>query len=138
VIAAFVLVDKVLKEKRHVAELEIAASAQFPGDVLGDVLRPFLGGVEGDDPDRAFVLPLKQVEDHGFQIGGLSVGFTPDATMAAEVIQNEVTFWSSPFGTIEGTQPDRRIRKLQRNRTGIQAGLWRFVPKRLWQSWSNA
>ena len=43
-------------------------------DVGRNVLRPLFGGVEGDDANRIFVLALKQIEDHGFQIGGFDVG----------------------------------------------------------------
>jgi hypothetical protein len=35
-------------------------------------------------------LPLKQVQDHGFQIGSLDVGFAPGAAVSAKVIDNEV------------------------------------------------
>jgi hypothetical protein len=37
------------------------------------ILRPFLGGIEGDDPDRVFVLAFEQVEDDSFQVGGFNV-----------------------------------------------------------------
>jgi hypothetical protein len=90
VIPAFILVDKILEKKRHVAHLQITAAAQLMRNVCRDILRPFLGSVERDDPNWAFVLPLKQVDDHRFQIGSLYVGFTPDPAMAAKVIQNEV------------------------------------------------
>ena len=73
-VAAFVAVDEVLEEERNVAHLQIAAPAQLMGDICGDVLRPALGGVEGDDADRVVVLAGQQVLDHGFQVGGLDVG----------------------------------------------------------------
>jgi hypothetical protein len=56
VITAFVSVDEFLEEKWHVAQLQITAPAQLMRNVCRDILRPFLSGVERDDPNRAFVL----------------------------------------------------------------------------------
>ena len=39
-------------------------------DVFGNVLRPALGGVEGDDADWIGVLAGEQVLNDRFQIGG--------------------------------------------------------------------
>ena len=38
------------------AHLQIAAAAQFAGDVLGNIFRLALGGIEGDDADRVTIL----------------------------------------------------------------------------------
>jgi hypothetical protein len=46
------LAHKILEEARHVAHLKIAALAQFVRHVSGYILRPFLGGIEGDDANR--------------------------------------------------------------------------------------
>jgi hypothetical protein len=43
---------------RYLVVLNVAA-AQFVRDVHGHVTRPALGGVEGDDPDRIFILPVE-------------------------------------------------------------------------------
>ena len=59
-------------------------------DVGRNVLRPLFGGVEGDDANRIFVLALKQIEDHGFQIGSFHIGFASGAAVLAKVIDNEV------------------------------------------------
>jgi len=66
VISAFVSVDKILKEERNVAQLHIAATAQFGGHVCRNVLRPLFYGIEGHDPDRVFVLALEQIEGSRF------------------------------------------------------------------------
>jgi hypothetical protein len=54
------------------------------GDIGRYVLRPLLGGVEGYDPDRAFVLAVKQISDHRFQIGGFDIGFPVGPSVAAK------------------------------------------------------
>jgi hypothetical protein len=50
VVPAFVAVNKVLKEKWNVAQLQIATHAYFFGNAGRHVLRPLFGGVETDDP----------------------------------------------------------------------------------------
>jgi hypothetical protein len=70
--------------------LQIAAAAQLLSDILGDVTRPALGGVEGGDPDRIGVLAAKQVNDYGFQIGGLDIRLPLGAPFAAKIIDHEV------------------------------------------------
>ena len=71
-IAAFVAIDEILQEERNVALLQIATPAQLLGDIAGNVLRPFFGGVEGDDADRAFILALEQVENDRLEFAALS------------------------------------------------------------------
>ena len=44
--------DKILDARRRVAQLQIAAPAQFVGDIGRDVARPSFRGVEADDADR--------------------------------------------------------------------------------------
>lgn len=73
---AFVHLDKVLDRRRHVAHLQVAAPAQLMGHVLGDILRPALGGVEGDHPDGAGILAGQKVGNDGLKVGCLGVGFT--------------------------------------------------------------
>ena len=87
---AFVSVDKVLQEKWYVAPLEIAATAQFVRHVGRYILRPFLGGVETDPPDRVVMLTIEQVSDHRFQIGGLDIGFPISAAFATEVVHRKI------------------------------------------------
>ena len=47
------------------------------GDVLGYVLRPAPGPIEGDDADRIVVLARKEILQNGFQVCGFVVGFAP-------------------------------------------------------------
>src|SRR5258705_6412078 len=89
-IPPFISVHKVLQEEGHVTYLQIAAPAQFVGDVCRNVLRPFFGDVEGDDADWVFVLALEQVEDHSFRTGRVDVGFAPGMAVPAEVVDDEV------------------------------------------------
>jgi hypothetical protein len=63
---AFVLVNEVLQEERNVAHLQIAALAQFSGDIDRNILRPALGGIEGNDASGVFAQPGEQVSDNCF------------------------------------------------------------------------
>ena len=87
------------------------------GDVDRNVLRPFLGGVEANDPDRIFVLALEQVEDHGFQIGRLRVDFAPGAAFLAEIIEDEVHSLIVAIWHDRGRPAGPTHFKLPRNRT---------------------
>ena len=49
VITAFVPICEILQVKRDVSRLQVAAAAQFVRYVLGNIFRPALGGIEGDD-----------------------------------------------------------------------------------------
>jgi hypothetical protein len=67
-----------------------------------DVLRPALGGIECDDPDRIVILAAKEINDHGFQIGGLDVRLPIGAPFAAKIVDNEIN------GLIGAIRHDRR------------------------------
>ena len=84
------MVHKVLQEERHVTHLQIAALAQFVCHISRYILRPFLGGVEGNHPQRAFVLAFEEVEDDGFEISGLDVSFAVDTAIATKLIDDKV------------------------------------------------
>jgi hypothetical protein len=85
-----VAIDKFLQIRGNVGQLQIAAMLDFAGDVFGDVLRPALCGVEGDDPDRVAVLASHQVGDDGLEVRGLSVGFPPNGAEPAEIVLHQV------------------------------------------------
>jgi hypothetical protein len=55
-VADLVALDKILNARRHVAHLKIATAAQLLGDLGRYVLRPALCSIEGNNPDRVFVL----------------------------------------------------------------------------------
>jgi hypothetical protein len=55
-ILPFVPFDEIRDRGWQLAQLQIAAAAQFAGDVFGNIFRPAFGGVEGDDADRVAVL----------------------------------------------------------------------------------
>ena len=60
-VESLVPLDEILNGGWYLARLEIAAPAQFASHVLGDVLRPLLVSVEGDDADRIVVLARKEI-----------------------------------------------------------------------------
>jgi hypothetical protein len=78
-IAVLVPFDKIRDRGGEFAHLQIAATAQFAGDIFGNVFRPALGGIEGDDADRVAVLAGQQVSNDGFEVGGFVIGFAPGA-----------------------------------------------------------
>ena len=75
--------DEIRDHSGDLSHLQIAATAQFAGDVLGNIFRPALGGIEGDDADRV-VLPGDQVLNYRFEVGGCVIGFPPGAAYSTE------------------------------------------------------
>ena len=71
--------DEILNGRWHISHLQIAAHPKLMSDVLGYVLRPALGRIEGDDPDGIIVLARKEILNDGFQVRGFVVGFAPGA-----------------------------------------------------------
>ena len=69
--------DEIRDHSGDLAHLQIAATAQFAGDVLGNIFRPALGGIEGDDADRVTILAGQQVLNYRFEVGGFVIGFAP-------------------------------------------------------------
>ena len=68
----------------------IGSNAGAAGDVIRNVFRPALGGVEGDDAERLLILPLQQIHDDGFEIGVSEISFGPDPAEPAEVVGYDV------------------------------------------------
>jgi hypothetical protein len=89
-IAIFVPFDKIRNRERKLAHLKIAASAQFAGDIFGDIFRPALGSIEGDDADRIAILPGQQTLNYRFEVGGFVIGFAPGAAQSTEIIRHQV------------------------------------------------
>jgi hypothetical protein len=110
-IDSIVSIDEVLQRCRHVAQLQIAAPAQLDRDVGGNIARPALDGIEGENAYRVFVLALEQVHDHDLEVGCLTVGFAPDPAKPAQVVHHQVDIMVIPTGIIEGVQLDRRTAK---------------------------
>ena len=69
--------DEIRDHSGDLSHLQIAATAQFAGDVLGNIFRPALGGIEGDDADRVTILAGQQVLNYRFEVGGFVIGFAP-------------------------------------------------------------
>jgi hypothetical protein len=97
--------------------------------VHGHILRPVLCGVKGDDAGRVDILAGEQVLDYGFQIGLAVVHLAPHAVgfvIIGYQIYGVIIFrWYNRWRPISlSAYP-----KLQRNRTGIQVQILRFVPK---------
>jgi hypothetical protein len=80
-------------------------------DVGRNVLRPFFGGVETDNPDRALVLPLEPVHDHRLEIGPLDVGFPgkPGRFDRSRRRRCDVDVLIIAVGNDRGVQPGLRI-----------------------------
>jgi len=53
---AYVPLDEILNGGWQISQLWIAAPTQFVSHVFGNVVRPSLFSVEGDDADRIIVL----------------------------------------------------------------------------------
>jgi hypothetical protein len=81
-----VAVNKVLKEKWNLAQLQIATHAYFLSNVGRDVLRPLFGCVETDDPDGVLILALGYVHDDRFEVNSYDVGLTVGASKTSEVV----------------------------------------------------
>jgi hypothetical protein len=75
----FVPREKAIEVRRDLAHLELAAPAEFLGDVGRDVARPAFAGIEADDADGVGILPVKQVLDDGLEVGRLDIGLAPGA-----------------------------------------------------------
>ena len=89
-VVTFVAFDEILDVGWHVAQLQIAAASQFLADIRGYVLRPSFCGVERDDAYWIAVLPGQEVLDDRLQVRGVTVGFPPDRSQAAEVVGDQV------------------------------------------------
>ena len=75
----------------HALSFDIAAGPNFAGDNLGDVFRPVLKRVEGNDADRIVELPRREVGDDSFEVCPLDFGFAVDATtQLTEAVDHEV------------------------------------------------
>jgi hypothetical protein len=61
----------------QLAHLQIATAAQFAGDFFGDIFRPAVGGIEGDDANRVIILADQEVSNDRFEVGAFVIGFAP-------------------------------------------------------------
>ncbi len=87
-ISALIAIDKVLQAERYISQLQIAAASQF--HVRRYILRPFLGGIECNNPDWIAVLAFEQIEDDGFEIGGLDIRLPINSAIPPEIVNYEV------------------------------------------------
>jgi hypothetical protein len=69
---ALIAIHEILQEECNIKLLPIATLAQLIGDIGANVLRPVLGGVEGNHPDRALILTGQKVENNGLSTAALS------------------------------------------------------------------
>src|SRR5690348_10147595 len=72
------------------------------GNLFGDIARPALSGVKGNDPNWIVVLAFEQVGDHRFHLGVLDVGLPPGLTAMSKVVEHQVD------GLVLSTRDDRR------------------------------
>ena len=82
--------NEILNGRWHISHLEIAAPAQFAGDILRNIFRPAFSRIEGDDADRATVLAGEEILNNGFEVSGLVVGLPPSAADLPKIIGNEI------------------------------------------------
>jgi hypothetical protein len=66
------------------------SAAQLVGNIHGYVTGPAFGGIEGDDADRIFILPVEQVSDQRRAISSRFIGLTPCPTERAKIVQHYV------------------------------------------------
>jgi hypothetical protein len=62
----FLSLDEILNGGWQISQLYIATPAQFVSHIMGNVLGPALGRIEGDDADRIIVLARKEIQNNGF------------------------------------------------------------------------
>jgi hypothetical protein len=63
-VAVFRGVLRTIAGLRNFCHLQVAAAADFLGNILRDVSRPAFGGIEADDAHRVFTLYVQQVGDN--------------------------------------------------------------------------
>jgi hypothetical protein len=114
--------------KRGIPLLQVAALAELLGNISRDVLRPFFGGVEGNDAERTFVLPLEQIENDGFHIGLFDVSFVPDPAMLAQVVHHQIDVLIVAAGHDRG-RPAGLTHYRHTTKVRIQASARRIVPR---------
>lgn len=83
-------INKVPDMFGHRHPVDVAAGLNFTSYISGDVLRPMLECVEGDDPDRVVKLAGNKIGDDGFELGMLDFGFAVNAALPAEAVDDEV------------------------------------------------
>ena len=82
--------NEILNGRWHISHLEIAAPAQFAGDILRNIFRPAFSRIEGDDADQATVLAGEEILNNCFEVSGLVVGLPPSAADLPKIIGNEI------------------------------------------------
>jgi len=86
----FVTFNELLEVGRQLGPLQIAAPPDLHGDILGDIARPSLSGVEAHDPQGVLVLARQEIGDDGFEVVGPHLGLTPAAAEVAEVVRHQI------------------------------------------------
>jgi hypothetical protein len=90
-----VLVEKVLQARRHFAALGASVS-KLVGNVVRNIRRPALGGVEGHDPHRVFKLPFERMPHQCPAVCLRIVRFAPSRAEPPEVVRHEIGVKSAP------------------------------------------
>jgi hypothetical protein len=98
--------------------LQIATTLDFSGDVLGNIFRPPLSWIEGDNPDRLAIFSGKQILDNDFY-RPLQVCFAPGAAIAAEVVWDEIDSFVAVRGNRQEPSELTHKQLTQRNRDSI-------------------
>ena len=69
---------------------KIKPAQNFPRDILRGVLRPMVGGVKRDDPNRVAVLAGHQIADEGFEVGLAEIGFRKCGARFRVIVDDEI------------------------------------------------
>lgn len=94
--------NEVLQLRWHLVVFD-KATAQFVGDVLGDVAAPAFGGIEGDDAHRVAVLAANEIADQHLASGAHFVGLAPSAAKpSTEVVEHEISVLTGFSASVEG------------------------------------
>jgi len=82
--------NKGFDRKRQIIAGKINAPLNLACDILRDVFRPILCGVECDHANRVAVLARHQIGDDGFKIGLLDFGFGKRGAKVSEIIDDKI------------------------------------------------
>lgn len=70
---------------RHSLARNVAPGLNFLSDIWGDVVRPMLQRVEGNDANGIIELPGHKIADDGFEVCALDLSLAVDAAAAKAI-----------------------------------------------------
>src|SRR5436190_10317386 len=88
--SAPVALDEVADMFGQFVALDVEPGLNFRRDILRNVFRPVLEGIECDNAKRLVELAGDQIGDDGLQIGSLDFGFGKDAASRSKTVHHHV------------------------------------------------